>query len=64
MRELTCQEIGEVDGGAVNLVAAAYFVIQAGSSGMTGYGIGSGVNIVNQSLSNMSLGEALYRTFN
>ncbi len=64
MRELTQTEIKHVEGGNPALVAAAYNAIQIASGATAGSSIGVGVGWINENLSDMSLGEALYRTFN
>jgi len=63
MRQLTNQEVIEVSGGFVNIpggvpgaLGAVYLGWQIGTR------IGSDINTFNESVSGMSLGEAIYRT--
>ena len=60
MRELTQSEISDVNGGAANV--AAFFAL--GGAYTLGERIGEAVNYVNRTVSGMSLGEAMYYSFN
>ncbi len=62
MRELTQRELEQVDGG--NLITWTFGASQVYGAYQIGTGIGEQINAFNRRQSNMSLGEALYRTFN
>jgi hypothetical protein len=59
MRSLSTTEIKEVSGG--NFAGG---VLQLAGAYYTGFYFGEGINVFNQEVSGMSLGEALFYTFN
>lgn len=62
MRELTQEEIQQVHGGV--LINTAFAAISIGGAYYGAKEIGNSINQFNNDQFGMSLGEALYRTFN